>query len=142
MKPSEIFEGENSSLKKTFDEAVAHEPMTSTEIMLENTIVTEMAYLWSAIEENLPKSQEMEALGQEKILRAVKAGYLKCRPIFINQALAEERERERVERKIKQAWNYPCNCDRKNILCIHDFSQMKVALSSLDPLQIKNKYDE
>jgi len=48
----------------------------------------------------------------------------------IQQAIAEERER--IERKIKQAWNYPCNCDRKNILCIHDFSQMKVALSSLD----------
>ena len=48
----------------------------------------------------------------------------------IHQAIAEERER--IERKIKQAWNYPCNCDRKNILCIHDFSQMKVALSSLD----------
>jgi len=47
----------------------------------------------------------------------------------ITQALAEERER--IERKIKQSWNYPCNCDRKNILCIHDFSQMKVALSSL-----------
>ena len=52
----------------------------------------------------------------------------------IAQALAEEGER--IERKIKQAWNYPCNCDRKNILCIHDFSQMKVALSSLD---INNK---
>jgi len=47
----------------------------------------------------------------------------------IAQAVAEERER--VERKIKQAWNYPCNCDRKNILCIHDFSQMKLALSFL-----------
>jgi len=35
MKPSEIFEGENSSLKNTFDEAVAHGSMTYTEKMLE-----------------------------------------------------------------------------------------------------------
>ena len=50
-----------------------------------DTIDTELAYLWNAIEENLPKSQEMEALGKEKIFIAVKAGYLSCRHIFNNQ---------------------------------------------------------
>jgi len=71
--------------------------MTYTEKRLEDTIDNEMAYLWSAIEENLPKSQEMEALGQEKIFRAVKAGYISYRPIFIAQAIAEERVKIRKE---------------------------------------------
>jgi len=58
--------------------------------------------------------------------------------LLIAQAIAEDRER--VERNIKQAWNYPCNCDRKNILCSHNFSQMKLALSFLNtPLTINNK---
>ena len=67
--------------------------MTDTQKILKNIIDSEMACLWSAIAENLPKSQEMAALGKEKIFRAVKAGYLSYRPIFINQAVAEERAR-------------------------------------------------
>jgi len=42
-------------------------------------IENEFAYLWNYIEENLPKSREMEALGHAKIARAVKVGYINFR---------------------------------------------------------------
>ena len=68
-KPSEIFEGENSSLKKTFDEAVAHEPMISTDK------IDEMVRDFCSV---VPKSKS------EVRQRIVKS---------IHQTLAEEKER-------------------------------------------------
>ena len=44
-----------------------------------NRIDNEFAHLWNAIEENLPKSREMEAIGRGKIARAVKIGYINFR---------------------------------------------------------------
>ena len=82
--------------------------MTDTQKILKNTIDSEMAYLWSAIEENLPKSQEMEALGKEKIFRAVKAGYLSYRPIFINQVKSVERSNLLLELlQVFNDWDTP-----------------------------------
>ena len=62
-------------------------------------IDNEMVYLWSAIEENLPKSQEMEALGQEKIFRAVKAGYINFRQFLLKSK--QEKIKKAIEKMEK-----------------------------------------
>ncbi len=42
-----------------------------------------------------------------------------------------QKELQELVKKIEKMWNYPCSCDRKNIKCIHDFSLMRLVLSTL-----------
>lgn len=37
----------------------------------------------------------------------------------------------RAVSKIHVLWNYPCTCDRKNVGCVHNFSQMESIINSI-----------
>lgn len=70
--------------------------MNTTNNEEEQKLDAEMAIFWSLIEDNLPKTQEMEALGKDKIFYAVKPAYIQMRSYMIRSERSSVR-RETVE---------------------------------------------
>ncbi len=48
---------------------------------------------------------------------------------FIHSLLANQKKE--LEYKIKEIWNYPCDCERKNILCLHNYDTMFSIINSI-----------
>lgn len=76
---------------KTIDSVVEHE-----------TIQSELALFWNEISQNLPKSRERSALGDEKIFTAFAATYPKMREHIFHAGAAAmlERVREGVPKEL------------------------------------------
>ena len=79
-------------------------------------IKSEFAIFFSEIQENLPKTQEMAAVGHERIYRAVYPAYIEIRKVILSQArtavLEEVREmvewmKESGEENDKSRYNEP-----------------------------------
>jgi len=124
MKPSEIFEGENSSLKKTFDEAVARE----------------QSYAEKQIDEIIEKVRTVEFLHgvpvtlPSETIELLRSGIRGA----ITQALAEERERVREE--IEGRRLNPAKINQERLAEYHTHNDLiNDLLSSLDkPLTDKD----
>jgi hypothetical protein len=70
-----------------------------TKEIMEEQIKSEAGIFWSKIEENLPKSYEMSALGTEKIYRAFYPAYIEFREALLSKQRAEFRRVITEERK-------------------------------------------
>lgn len=104
-KPSDMFEGEDSSPRRAFENATTPSvggmdftPMNNKkgfnkEEMLEES---ELAVFWDEISTNLPKSIEREALGDKKIFSAFRIAYPKIKSHIVKEA-RKERDKEIVK---------------------------------------------